>query len=51
MEAWFEGRERERDEYKLGVNWFVDEQCLNTLGQNIETKWMRVLGDFSYFFV
>ena len=53
-------RKRERDEYKLGVNWFVDEQCLNTLiktlfickflGQNIESKCMRVLGDYSYFF-
>lgn len=44
---------RERDEYKLGLNWFVDEQCFNTLiktlfickflGQNIETK-----GPFEY---
>ena len=47
-------RKRERDEYKLGVNWFVDEQCLNTLtktlfickflGQNNESnKCMRVI--------
>lgn len=24
-------REREKDEYKLGLNWFVDEQYFNTL--------------------
>lgn len=44
---------RERDEYKLGLNWFVDQQCFNTLiktlfickflEQNIETK-----GPFEY---